>query len=205
AINPPVSFTIRTSTTSIQKHFFGDHPDTWIPTCDQEGITITSDEYSLKANEWQAKNNIPLPKEPRKMFTTQLFHQFLIDLVIHEDPPLRIVGSEAFRRLILLLCNAMEEKNIPHCTSLQKMVFQEWVRLMHQLKAHLQGSLGRISFTTDGWSDGTVFPFIAVTAHWVEQVEIRPLPLPDPSQPPIPQPPTVEAEVLPTQWQHGTD
>ncbi|KAL0058841.1 hypothetical protein AAF712_014468 [Marasmius tenuissimus] len=131
---------------------------------------------------------MPLTKEPRKMFTTQLFHQFLVDLVVCEDLNRH---SEAFHQLILLLRDAMEEKNIPHLTSLQKMVIQEWVRLMHWLKAHLQGSLGRISFTMDGWSDGTVFPFIAVTAHWVELVEIRPLPSPDPSQPPIPQPPTV--------------
>ncbi|KAL0059273.1 hypothetical protein AAF712_013997 [Marasmius tenuissimus] len=124
---------------------------------------------------------MPLTKEPHKMFTTQLFHQFLVNLVVHED---------LNRQLILLLRDAMEEKNIPHRTSLQKMVFQEWVWLMHQLKAHLQGSLGRISFTPDSWSDGTMFPFITVTAHWVEQVEIRPLPSPDPSQPFIPQPPT---------------
>ncbi|KAL0058478.1 hypothetical protein AAF712_014828 [Marasmius tenuissimus] len=138
AINLPVSFAIRTSTTSIRKHFFGDHPDTWIPTCDWEEITITSDEYSLKADEWRAKNNMPLTKEPCKMFTTQLFHQFLVNLVVREDLPLRIIDSEAFRRLILLLYDAMEEKNIPHRTSLQKMVFQEWVGLMHWLKAHLQ-------------------------------------------------------------------
>ncbi|KAK1229743.1 hypothetical protein PQX77_007182 [Marasmius sp. AFHP31] len=85
----------------------------------------------------------------------------------------------------------MEEKDIPHCTSLQKMVTKEWVWIMHQLKRQFQVALGDVSFTTDGWTDSTVFPFIAVTAHWVELAESKALPPADPSQPPVPQLPTV--------------
>jgi hypothetical protein len=32
----------------------------------------------------------------------------------------------------------------------------------------LQNSMGKISFTTDMWSDPNKTPFMAVTAHWIE-------------------------------------
>jgi hypothetical protein len=31
--------------------------------------------------------------------------------------------------------------------------------------------MGKISFTTDGWSDPNQIPFMAVTAHWIEAIE----------------------------------
>jgi hypothetical protein len=34
----------------------------------------------------------------------------------------------------------------------------------------IQTSVGKISFTSDLWSDPNLTPFIAVTAHWIEPV-----------------------------------
>jgi hypothetical protein len=33
-----------------------------------------------------------------------------------------------------------------------------------------KGSLGKISFTTDVWSDANLAPFMGVTAHWIQAV-----------------------------------
>jgi hypothetical protein len=38
-----------------------------------------------------------------------------------------------------------------------------------------QRSVGKISFTTDAWSDPNLNSFMAVTAHWVEGVEEKTL------------------------------
>lgn len=35
----------------------------------------------------------------------------------------------------------------------------------------LQKSVGKISFTTDTWSDPNQISFMALTAHWIESVE----------------------------------
>lgn len=32
-----------------------------------------------------------------------------------------------------------------------------------------QNSVGKISFTVDGWSDPNQRPFLAVTAHWIQE------------------------------------
>ena len=41
------------------------------------------------------------------------------------------------------------------------------VRLLNML----QKSAGKISFTTDAWTDPNQTPFLAVTAHWIEAIE----------------------------------
>lgn len=33
--------------------------------------------------------------------------------------------------------------------------------------------MGKISFTTDAWSDPNLVSFMAVTAHWIEGVEVK--------------------------------
>jgi hypothetical protein len=39
-------------------------------------------------------------------------------------------------------------------------------------KQNIQKSLGKISLTSDLWSDMNLTPFMAVTAHWIEGEEI---------------------------------
>ena len=38
---------------------------------------------------------------------------------------------------------------------------------------YFQQCLGKISFTTDLWSDPNLSPFMAVTAHWIETTTIQ--------------------------------
>lgn len=37
----------------------------------------------------------------------------------------------------------------------------------------IQDAVGRISFTSDLWSDSNLTPFMAVTAHWIEATMIQ--------------------------------
>lgn len=40
-----------------------------------------------------------------------------------------------------------------------------------KLLIKLQKSVGKISFTTDAWSDPNQTSFLAVTAHWIEVID----------------------------------
>ncbi|KIK80341.1 hypothetical protein PAXRUDRAFT_15838 [Paxillus rubicundulus Ve08.2h10] len=46
-------------------------------------------------------------------------------------------------------------------------IFEEY---LDQLADAMQGSLGKISFATDVWSDMNLVPFMVVTAHWIQAV-----------------------------------
>ncbi|KAF8833124.1 hypothetical protein BDN67DRAFT_859737, partial [Paxillus ammoniavirescens] len=61
----------------------------------------------------------------------------------------------------------LREKDIPHCTTIRTWVMEIFEEYLDQLADAIQGSLGKISFTTDVWSDTNLVPFMAVTAHWI--------------------------------------
>ena len=42
---------------------------------------------------------------------------------------------------------------------------------MVNILIRFQKSVGKISFTTDAWSDPNQTSFMAVTAHWIESIE----------------------------------
>ena len=82
----------------------------------------------------------------------------------------------------------LKDSDIPGCTTLHSRVTElldehlkkletEMKVLIHLLLIHLlcsrslthfQKSVRKISFTMDMWSDPSLTPFMAVTAHWVE-------------------------------------
>ncbi|KAF8323630.1 uncharacterized protein EI90DRAFT_2893140, partial [Cantharellus anzutake] len=71
---------------------------------------------------------------------------------------------------LLLLCNqGMPESDIPHRSKLSEAILSEWDSEFDKLKARLKSTQGKISFTADIWSDSRLRPFLAITAHWIEQ------------------------------------
>jgi hypothetical protein len=78
---------------------------------------------------------------------------------------------------------------IPHRTKLRELIIEEWKRYFQILKRDLavcfsylfrfsisyytpiQDAAGRISFTTDTWSDQNRRSYLAITAHWIAKVK----------------------------------
>ncbi|KAF9559699.1 hypothetical protein CPC08DRAFT_595104, partial [Agrocybe pediades] len=65
----------------------------------------------------------------------------------------------------------LEDKDIPRRKKLTWIVFESYNREWKKLVAGLQDSEGRISFTSDLWSDINLRSFMAVTAHYLRQDE----------------------------------
>lgn len=94
------------------------------------------------------------------------------------------------RRIFLMLREDLEDDDIPHRTKLKNRIMEVWnthiKALSSQMKVLrisykcidysdatvLQDALGKISFTSDLWSDTNLSPFMAVTAHWIESTLI---------------------------------
>jgi hypothetical protein len=78
---------------------------------------------------------------------------------------------------------------IPHRTKLRELIIKAWQRYFQALKKDLevfyllihstycsltrniQHAVGRVSFTTDIWSDKNRRPYLAITAHWIAKLE----------------------------------
>ncbi|KAH7904018.1 hypothetical protein BJ138DRAFT_969441, partial [Hygrophoropsis aurantiaca] len=61
----------------------------------------------------------------------------------------------------------LTDADIPHRTTIRTRVVQILEAHLDELSAEMQNSIGKISFTTDLWSDINLSPFMAVTAHWI--------------------------------------
>jgi hypothetical protein len=90
------------------------------------------------------------------------------------------------RKVFLLLRKELKESDIPSHTTIRNRIKDTYEKHLEELSAEmqvnsllplvvchdilrfLQKSVGKISFTTDAWSDPNRTPFMAVTAHWIE-------------------------------------
>ena len=95
--------------------------------------------------------------------------------------------SYLVQKIFLLLRQELKELDIPGRTTIRNRVEKAYQDYMKQLEEdmavwksncyivksliNLQKSVGKISLTTDAWSDPNQISFLAVTAHWIEAVD----------------------------------
>ena len=60
----------------------------------------------------------------------------------------------------------VSDKDLPHRTSLTNLIYEQYLKDHCKLKLDIEGSLGRVSFTSDIWSDPNLTSFLAMTAHF---------------------------------------
>ena len=63
----------------------------------------------------------------------------------------------------------IEEKNLPHRTKMMNLIltWDEFKKEQNTFAQDMRKSEGRISYTTDLWSDPNLDSFMAVTAHYM--------------------------------------
>jgi hypothetical protein len=97
------------------------------------------------------------------------YRALLLDFVVSNNLPLRIVDSQSHRRLIQH-CNAsiLSITKSTLVRDLDKTFFSAQNSLKLELQEHIKGG-GRISITTDTWSTTNFKEFSAVTGHWINK------------------------------------
>ena len=101
---------------------------------------------------------------------------------------LNIVECPEFRQLLLLLRSDLKDSDIPRRTKLRELLLQAWKDYFQVLHSSfvaclppllcslfsfylIQAAVGHISFTMDLWTDQLRRPYLAMTAHWIAEVE----------------------------------
>ncbi|KAJ8582382.1 hypothetical protein M405DRAFT_691800, partial [Rhizopogon salebrosus TDB-379] len=69
--------------------------------------------------------------------------------------------------LLYLSDGKISDTDVPHRTKLTQMVLEEYRREYKKIQEDLKNALGRISLTTDLWSDPNRDSYMAVTAHFM--------------------------------------
>ncbi|RXW14039.1 hypothetical protein EST38_g11815 [Candolleomyces aberdarensis] len=161
-------------TGTMRRHLYGHHLNDWVKECDRQDIKIMAKSAQKYVDEYR-KDQGGLPASEAEgtehkvpEFTPDAFIEALVDFIVADDQSINVIESVFFRRLLLLLRADLRDEDIPHRTFVQSHIQARWDVYMKELQAQLQNSVGKISLTTDLWSDPNLCPFMAVTAHWIE-------------------------------------
>ncbi|TFK17490.1 hypothetical protein FA15DRAFT_553137, partial [Coprinopsis marcescibilis] len=60
----------------------------------------------------------------------------------------------------------LQDSDIPHQTSVHSRIGKMYESHLEELQSELKKAVGKVSFTTDIWTDPNLASFMAVTAHW---------------------------------------
>lgn len=75
--------------------------------------------------------------------------------------------------MLYLGAGKIDDRDLPHRHKMTDMIIDAYRSRLDATKEELQRSLGRISFTTDLWSDPNLDSFMAVTVHYYIRDENR--------------------------------
>lgn len=91
-------------------------------------------------------------------------------LIYSFQQSINVLESPEFRELMLFLGDGkLEDKDLPHPTKMTKTILEEFKKERKSLAEDMQNTEGRISFTTDLWSDPNLDSYMAVTAHYMSR------------------------------------
>ncbi|KAG9088674.1 hypothetical protein FS749_001982 [Ceratobasidium sp. UAMH 11750] len=109
--------------------------------------------------------------ESELLYTPELLAECLAEWIARDDQAFRVVESKEFRRIILLASRAptLQDKDIPRRKKMVKTVHELYLEQIQQIQRELQKARGRISITSDLWSDDILRAFMAVTAHYINE------------------------------------
>ncbi|QRV75249.1 hAT family dimerization protein [Ceratobasidium sp. AG-Ba] len=109
--------------------------------------------------------------EEELLYTPELLTESIAEWIAHDDQAFNVVESQEFRRIILIASRAppLQDKDIPGRKKMVKTVHELYLEQAERIRQEIWRSRGRISITSDLWSDEILRAFMAVTAHYINE------------------------------------
>jgi len=126
-----------------------------------ENIPFTKDRWNHLLIKWVIADYQVRSSEPMHLWST--------DMNIFQS--INVVECPEFWELLLYLGDGkLTDKDIPHCTKITTLILDTYKKEMEQTKEEMKRAEGRISFTTDLWSDPNLDSYMAITAHYMVHI-----------------------------------
>ncbi|KAG9018943.1 hypothetical protein FRB90_008137, partial [Tulasnella sp. 427] len=107
-------------------------------------------------------------QEPEKEpFTMDGFIQRLLRWIVVDDQSIRVLECPEFRDLLTYVSDHLDDEDIPHRTKLTNEIISLYQKKQEEMYRELKAAPGRVSFTSDLWSDPNLVSYMALTAHWI--------------------------------------
>jgi hypothetical protein len=101
------------------------------------------------------------------LFNLELWIENLITWIIVSDQALSVVDSPEFRNMIQSLYPSLPDADIPHRTMIHDRILKRYKQDRDELRKKLKESVGRVSLTSDLWSNTSMCSFMAIMLHWI--------------------------------------
>ncbi|QRV92764.1 AC9 transposase [Ceratobasidium sp. AG-Ba] len=144
-------------TACLRNHMEKYHPVSYYGKCQQEGLA-------------ERCTNMTGVDSVQPEWTHAGLIDRLVDLVVSNDEPLSLVETPEFRDLILYCGQGrIHEQDVPHRDKLATAAWAMYLLEKGKIDEDMKQSRGRISLTSDLWSDANQRSFMAVTAHYINE------------------------------------
>ncbi|KAG8960298.1 hypothetical protein FRC05_006982, partial [Tulasnella sp. 425] len=163
-------------TTHYRKHFASKHWDEWVQLCKEKSLPIKG-KWAAKAGFNPQGESAPTnglgsgglgqSTGKREPFNLDGFLAQLVRWLVSDDQSVNVIENPFFRKLLVFVSNgALADDDIPHRTKVTSLIKSAAALEQQHMRKEMQNSEGRISFTSDLWSDPSLTSFMAVTAHY---------------------------------------
>ncbi|KAF5333840.1 hypothetical protein D9758_017432 [Tetrapyrgos nigripes] len=167
--DPPDSFSANTSTGSLRKHLYTYHLSFWVDTCDSANIDIMAKEARSYVESYHADASAnPGQCIPRQAYSPAAFKDAICEFIISNDQAINAIENPKLRAIFLMLKKDLNDSDIRHHHEIRMRIMELWDEHLDNLTLEFEKALGKISFTSDMWTNSNMMPFLAVTAHWIE-------------------------------------
>ncbi|QRW13009.1 AC9 transposase [Ceratobasidium sp. AG-Ba] len=142
-------------TGAIRNHLEKYHPASYYLKCQEEGMMTRLADGS---------------GDVQPEFTRPGFMDRLVDWAVTTDQPLNVVESLEFCDFILYCGQGgIKDNNIPHRDKLATAAWAMYLLEKARIDKEMKNARGRVSLTSDLWSDSNLRSFMAVTAHYINE------------------------------------
>lgn len=108
--------------------------------------------------------------KPLSLKKSETLNKLLLLMIVKNYLPFTIVESDSFRAFIKELCPSYV---VPSRKTLSKVLLQKFYNIVREDVTKLLGQAEYIALTTDAWTSASHNQYVAVTAHFVENNNIK--------------------------------
>ncbi|GLB45633.1 putative encoded by [Lyophyllum shimeji] len=121
-----------------------------------------------KLKGWETFGHAPGARgKEREPFSLEGFYERFVRWIAVDDQSINVIDSPELRDLLLYVGTQLDEDDLPHRTKLTQLIYERFQLEFKKLIEELKNAAGRISFTSDLWTDQNRRSYMAITAHFM--------------------------------------
>ncbi|KAH9972298.1 hypothetical protein BGW80DRAFT_1173296 [Lactifluus volemus] len=130
----------------MRRHLYDHHLDLWVPACDKLNISITAKEAQARVAEYRQRHGQTCPTdmtqpETRRKFSSKAFVDAIMEFIVADDQSINVIESPQLRAIFLMLRDDLQDKDIPHRTTIRNRILEVWDTYLETLANEMQVNL----------------------------------------------------------------